>query len=385
MMNRKGGFPGPRVTVSVYFFFCGLVFSTWAARIPDVKDHFRLNDAQLGAVLLLLPLGSVSALPVAGWIIERLGSRLVTCLSAALYAVSLWTLALAPTVPWLSVVLFLFGFLGDMLNISMNTQGLSVQKRLEKPILSGLHAQWSFGALAGVSLAGWALKSGLPTASHFLAVSLPVSLLSLLLYPGMVPDPSLDGDGRRIFVRPDRALMLLGLVCFCNTLSEGAMADWSSLYYRDAIGEKGGVSTTGYMAFTLAMTLGRLAGDRLIQRLGHRRMLMLNGLLIAAGMLLAVAWARPHSVIAGFALVGLGVSSVIPIAYMIAGRSRSMAPAAALAAVSAIGFTGFLIGPPIIGFIAHEVTLRISLLLVAVMGLVIFTISARSKGGGETG
>ena len=384
-MHRKGWFPGPRVTVSVYFFFCGLVFSTWAARIPDVKDHFRLNDAQLGAVLLLLPLGSVSALPVAGWIIDRLGSRLVTCVSAALYAVSLWSLSLAPTVGWLSILLFLFGFLGDMLNISMNTQGLSVQKIIEKPMLSGLHAQWSFGALAGVSLAGWTLKAGLSTGSHFLAVSLPVALLSLLLYPGMVPDPSREGEGRRIFARPDRALLLLGLVCFCNTFSEGAMADWSSLYYRDVIGEKGGVSTTGYTAFMLAMTLGRLAGDRLIQGLGYRRMLMLNGLLIAAGMLLAVAWTRPFSVIIGFALVGLGVSSVIPIAYMIAGRNRSMAPAAALAAVSAIGFTGFLIGPPIIGFIAYEVTLRTSLLLVALMGLVIFTVSARSIAKGESG
>ncbi len=384
-MHRKGWFPGPRVTVSVYFFFCGLVFSTWAARIPDVKDHFRLNDAQLGAVLLLLPLGSVSALPVAGWIIDRLGSRLVTCVSAALYAVSLWSLSLAPTVGWLSILLFLFGFLGDMLNISMNTQGLSVQKIIEKPMLSGLHAQWSFGALAGVSLAGWTLKAGLSTGSHFLAVSLPVALLSLLLYPGMVPDPSREGEGRRIFARPDRALLLLGLVCFCNTFSEGAMADWSSLYYRDVIGEKGGVSTTGYTAFMLAMTLGRLAGDRLIQGFGYRRMLMLNGLLIAAGMLLAVAWTRPFSVIIGFALVGLGVSSVIPIAYMIAGRNRSMAPAAALAAVSAIGFTGFLIGPPIIGFIAYEVTLRTSLLLVALMGLVIFTVSARSIAKGESG
>jgi MFS family permease len=163
------------------------------------------------------------------------------------------------------------------------------------------------------------------------------------------------------------------------------MADWSSLYYRDAIGERGGISTTGYTAFTLSMTLGRLVGDRLIQWMGYRRMLMINGLLIAAGMTVAVAWPKPGAVIAGFALVGLGVSSVIPIAYMIAGRSRSMAPAAALAAVSAIGFTGFLLGPPLIGFIANEVTLRYALLLVAAMGAVIFLVSSRSIGTSDAG
>ena len=150
MKGREGWFLSPRATVSVYFFFCGLVFATWAARIPDVKDRFHLNDAQLGAILFMLPLGSVSALPVAGWIIDRLGSRLVTSVSAALYGLSLWSLSQASTVALLSAFLLIFGFVGDMLNISMNTQGLSVQRSLSRPILSGLHAQWSFGALAGV-------------------------------------------------------------------------------------------------------------------------------------------------------------------------------------------------------------------------------------------
>lgn len=385
MMARDGWFLSPRFTVSVYFFFCGLVFSTWAARIPDVKDRFHLNDAQLGAILFMLPLGSVSALPVAGWIIDRLGSRLVTSVSAALYGLSLWSLSQASTVALLSAFLLIFGFVGDMLNISMNTQGLSVQRSLSRPILSGLHAQWSFGALAGVLLAGWTLKAGMGMEAHFLSVSLPMTALSVLLAFGMLADIPGDGEGRRIFAWPDKALMLLGLVCVCNTMSEGAMADWSSLYYRDAIGERGGISTTGYTAFTLSMTLGRLVGDRLIQWMGYRRMLMINGMLIAAGMTVAVAWPKPGAVIAGFALVGLGVSSVIPIAYMIAGRSRSMAPAAALAAVSAIGFTGFLLGPPLIGFIANEVTLRYALLLVAAMGAVIFLVSSRSIGTSDAG
>ena len=378
-------FSRPRVAASVYFFICGLVFATWAARIPDVKDRFDLDEAQLGGLLFMLPFGSVSALPVAGWVIDRLGSRWVTAASAALYGLLLWSLSMAGSPAGLSVLLFLFGFVGDMLNISMNTQGLNVQRTMGRTILSGLHAQWSFGALAGASLAGWALKAGLSMESHFMYVAGTVFALSLFVSPWMLADPERDRASRKVYSWPDRALVLLGLICFCNTIAEGAMADWSSLYYRGVLKDGGGVSTTGYMAFTLAMALGRLAGDRLIQRLRYRRMLMLNGALVAAGLLLAILLPRPAAVITGFALVGLGVSSVIPIVYMIAGKTRTMSPAAALATVSAIGFTGFLTGPPLIGFIAHEVTLRWSLLLVAALGLVIAWVSSRAIGRDDGG
>jgi MFS family permease len=157
------------------------------------------------------------------------------------------------------------------------------------------------------------------------------------------------------------------------------MADWSSLYYRQTLQDPGGVSTTGYVAFTLSMALGRLAGDRIIAALGYRKTLMSNGLLIAAGLSIALIWPEPLAVIVGFAAVGLGVSSVIPIAYMIAGRSGEMAPAAALASVSAIGFTGFLIGPPVIGLIADASSLTWGLALVALLGICITALSTRVR------
>jgi MFS family permease len=159
-------------------------------------------------------------------------------------------------------------------------------------------------------------------------------------------------------------------------MAEGAMADWSSLYYRQVLEDKNKVSTTGYTAFTFAMALGRLTGDRLIQILRFRNTLILNGLLIVLGLTLALGWQVPIAVISGYALVGLGVSSVIPIVYMIAGKSKTMAPSAALATVSTIGFTGFLIGPPVIGLIAHETSLRIALLLVVLLGFIIVFLAA---------
>jgi MFS family permease len=183
---------------------------------------------------------------------------------------------------------------------------------------------------------------------------------------------------QKLFTWPGKALLILGLICFCTAMCEGAMADWSSLYYRQVQQAPGKVSTTGYTAFTFAMAIGRLMGDRIILRLRYRKTLMLNGLLIASGLALALGIQVPVAVIIGYAMVGLGVSSVIPIVYMIAGKSKQMAPAAALAAVSTIGFTGFLIGPPVIGFIAHETGLRLALVLVLVLGVLISWLSARA-------
>jgi MFS family permease len=367
-----------RISVSFYFFFCGLIFSTWAARIPSIKDHFELNEAALGGLLFMLPMGSLVALPIAGWSVHRFGSKWVTLTAAIAYGLILLLISSAGGIWQLSVLLFCFGFAGDILNISMNTQGLSVQQILNKPILSGLHAQWSIGALAGAVIGGWSMKNNQSTAVHFMIVSIISMSIALWMSFYMIKDYQHAEAGQKLFTRPGKALLLLGMTCFCTAMAEGAMADWSSLYYRQVLQNQSRVSTTGYTAFTFAMAIGRLMGDRLIQIFRYRNTLIFNGVLIASGITIALTWQVPVAVIIGYALVGLGVSSVIPIVYMIAGMSRTMAPAAALATVSTIGFTGFLIGPPVIGFIAHETSLRFALILVVVLGIIIVLLAGKA-------
>jgi MFS family permease len=357
--------------VSWYFLCCGLVFSSWAVRIPAVKDLFGLNEASLGAVLFLLPLGSFLALPIAGWAVHRFGSRMITVLSAIGYSLLLVMIGYCGEVWQLSVVLFFFGFFGDFLNIAMNTQGLSVQRMVNRSVLSGMHGLWSVGALLGAVIGGWSLRSGWSTLQHLSGVAVACALLSLVFYTWLVRDQLPIGGPQKVFVLPERALLLLGLICFCTAVCEGAMADWGSLYYRQVLRDPDGVSTTGYTAFTFAMAAGRFMGDRVIQRLRYRNTLILNGLCIALGLSIALGIPSPVLVVLGYALVGIGVSVVIPIVYMIAGKSVKMAPAAALAAVSTVGFTGFMAGPPVIGFIAHETGLRLALVTVMVLGLVI--------------
>ena len=367
-----------RVAVSWYFLCCGWIFSSWAARIPAVKDGFNLNDAQLGSVLFMLPFGSIVALPIAGWSVHRFGSRAITLLSAIGYAILLVSIGYCRQIWQLGLVLFMFGFFGDLLNIAMNTQGLGVQQKMQRPILSSMHGLWSIGALCGAVVGGWTLRMQWETSRHFWLVAVVCILLSLAFYLFLIGDEPSASAGQKIFVRPDRALLLLGLICFCTAVAEGAMADWSSLYYRQVMQDPGKISTTGYTAFTLAMAIGRLFGDRLIAALRYRRTLILNGIFIAGGLALALGIPQPLPVILGYALVGLGVSSVIPIVYMIAGKSATMAPAAALAAVSTVGYTGFLIGPPMIGFIAHETGLRLALVTVLLLGMVITMVSAKT-------
>jgi MFS family permease len=308
--------------------------------------------------------------------VARFGSRLVSPVSVVAYALALYGLSQSPTVHTFSLALFIFGFVGDTVNIAMNTQGLDVQRAMDKPILSSFHALWSVGALCGALVGGWTLKQNLDTATHMLIIFIPVSILALVNYRFLLPDEGKGQEGGKLFALPDKALLLIGIICLCATLCEGAMADWSALYYQEVLSGPVGVITAGFTGYAFTMALGRFSGDRLIHAFGYRNVLMLDAVLIAGGMALALAFRWPAMVILGFGLVGFGVSTIIPIAYSMAGRSNTLRPSVALAAVSTVGFTGFLIGPPVIGFIAHEVGLRTALLLVTALGVVIFLLSS---------
>jgi fucose permease len=372
-----------RIAISSYFYFLGFIFSSWASRIPQVKDKFQLNEAELGAVLFMLPLGALAALPFSGWLVHKLSSRLMSVVSALVYTALLYLIASATTILSLSIVLFGFGLIGNFGNISMNTQGISIQYQINTPILSSLHAMWSIGAFSAAAVSGWTMRMGYSTSLHFLIVSLIAALMIIVGSFHLIPDEGLGDETSKVFVLPNRKLVLSGIICFCVAMSEGAMADWSSLYYRQIMHQLNTISTTGYTAFTMCMAAGRLAGDRLVQSFKHGAVLKANGILILAGMTLSLSLEHPISVMIGFALVGFGVSSVIPIVYMLAAKSKDMATSAALSAVSSVGFTGFLIGPPLIGFIAHEVGLRMALTIVAMLGAMIFLLSKKVKTGNQ--
>jgi len=368
-----------RLSISLYFYFLGFIFSSWASRIPQIKDKFNLNEAELGGVLFMLPLGALAALPFSGWLVHKLGSRTMSIASALTYTILLYAIAMADSILAPSIILFGFGLIGNFGNISMNTQGISIQHKIQKPILSSLHAMWSIGAFSAAAITGWMIKAGYSTSQHFMIVSILTILIVLIGAFFLIPDEIVDDVSAKVFVLPNKKLILLGMICFCVAMSEGAMTDWSSLYFRQIIHKLNTVSTTGYTAFAMCMALGRLMGDKLVQSFKHSTVLKTNGFLILIGMIISLSMTYPATVILGFALVGFGTSSVIPIVYMLAAKTKEMAPSAALSAVSSVGFTGFLIGPPSIGFIAHEVGLRSALIIVAFLGSMIYLLSSKVK------
>ena len=195
----------------------------------------------------------------------------------------------------------------------------------------------------------------------------------------MIRDAQRSDEQQKIFVLPNRGLILLGVICFCVAMSEGAMSDWSSLYYRQVLHALTSSTTAGYTSFAFCMALGRFTGDRFIHAFGHSRVLKMNGLLISLGMSISLFIQHPLWVIIGFACVGFGVSSVIPIVYMLAAKSKSMPPAVALSAVSSVGFTGFLVGPPIIGFLAQGLGLRLALFILVILGIMIWLLAFKAR------
>jgi MFS family permease len=372
-----------RSAISVYFYLLGFVFSSWASRIPDVKDKFSFSEAELGGMLFMLPLGALAALPLSGWLVHRGGSRLISALSLICYGLFLALVGLSDKPGLLSLALFLFGLIGNIGNISMNAQGLAIQHWMGKVILSSLHAMWGLGAFSAAAVSGWMMDLHFSISLHFALIGGIAFFGAVLFYFFLLPDVVAAETSEKVFAWPGKGLMLLGLICFCVTMSEGAMADWSSLYYRQVVNSLHTASTLGYTAFALCMTMGRFAGDRVLQWLSHAQLLRINGVLIFIGIFLALAFPVKWVVICGFALVGFGVSSVFPIVYMLAAKSKTMSTSAALAAVSSVGFIGFLIGPPMIGFVAEETGLRMSLWVVALLGLIIMMLAYRLESSVE--
>ncbi len=368
-----------RWATNALFFVAGISFSSWASRIPDVKEMLGLGDAALGTVLFAMPVGSLSALPVAGIIINYWGSRKVNVLAIGLYFIALPLLGLA-TQPWqLACALFVFGFAGDLLNIAMNVQAVNVEKLMKKSIMSSFHAVFSSGFMIGATVGGLLASAHVSPFVHLSSVALINVVVMALAYQWLVSQDFKSEEAQPLFAMPDKSLMLLGIICFCGMLSEGAMADWSVLYYKKVLVNTQGYATAGFTAFSVAMVVGRILGDKTVAAIGLRNTLMLNCALVTLGMLLAVGFPSPVAVIIGFGITGLGLSTVVPLIYSEAGHSKTMAAGVALAAISTVGIAGFLIGPVMIGYISEYTSLRIALASLVLLGLLGTLLSSKIK------
>jgi len=370
-----------RLSVLAVFFFNGFAIASWFVRIPAVRNDLSLSEGLLGVALLGVAVGAMASMPVAGALASRFGSRRVVGATALLLAVSLVPPALAPNLFFLVLALVLLGAANGALDVSMNAQAVAVEERYGRPIMSSFHAAFSFGGLAGAAGGGVIASLGVGTLAHLSAVAALCAVAALVAYRPLLPaSADAAGGDTPAFARPTRALLGLGIISFCVLLGEGAMADWSAVYLNGTLQTGPGLAAAGYAAFSLTMAFGRLFGDRLIERVGSATLVRLCGALAAVGLGVALTVANPVAALVGFACAGAGFSIVFPAALSAAGRTEGMAAGPALAAVSTAGYTGFLIGPPTIGFVAELVGLGGALYIVVALSTAIVLLAGAVRG-----
>ena len=351
--------------VGLVFASDSLLFGSWVAHIPFVKESLRLTDAELGLALFAMPAGLLTMNPLTGWLVGWLG-QVRTCFWAAFFLCLFITIPVAAPNVWvLAVALYGIGLCAALINVAMNTLATDVEKAHGITIMSASHGMWSVGGLVGSAVAGLAIANRVPPAWHMLGMAATVLILTLLIRPVLRTIPVLLPLKAASFVRPNRELFLMILIGLAVALGEGVAFDWSAVYLRDSLGASGGVAALGFGAFSLTMTLGRFTGDVLIPHFGAKRLLLGGGLLAAAGLLVAVAVPTPPVALLGFALLGAGCSLGAPILYGAALRVPGIAPAAGLATFATFSFIGFLVGPPLIGVVAEAVGLAWGLVFVA--------------------
>jgi MFS family permease len=370
-----------RIAVSIFFFIQGLTFGTWSSRIPDIQKLLHINDAALGGVLFSLPLGQFVGMFYSGFLVSKFGSKKILIIAALIYpAVLLW-LGSANS-PWLlSLALFIFGLSGNLMNISVNTQGVGVERIYGRNILASFHGIWSLAGFTAGLFSNLMVGFSIVPFYHF-CIIYGISLILLIVAQKSI----LPRDGIRkqeknhpFFVKPNKLILILGTISFGSLLCEGTMFNWSSLYFEKVLFLPETLIRTGFIAFLLTMSAGRFLADWLASRFGIEKIIFVSGFLVALGLCISVIFPHLYTATFGFLLVGLGTSSIIPLCYSLAGKTKNMHPGMAVTTVSMIGFLGYMTGPTIVGVISEISNLRWAFGIIAVLCLLIPVFSGKIK------
>jgi MFS family permease len=370
-----------RVAVSVFFFCQGICFASWASRIPDIKTALHLSEAALGTILLGLPIGQFLTMPFSGRAVTRFGSKKVLRIAIIFYCLALSSIGLV-NAPWqLAVCLFAFGVSGNMCNISVNTQGVNAEALYGRAIMSSFHGVWSTAGFTGAVTGLLMMKLQLTPFLHFCIVASIVILVSQFFAKYLLHTPtSRSAASFKRISMPHGLLLQLGIIGFCCLSCEGCMFDWSGVYFKQVVKAEGSLVSLGYASFMIMMATGRFVGDKLAEKFSRKKMVQVSGVLIFSGMMFAVLLPYLVTATIGFLVVGFGVSTIIPLLYSTVGKAElKVSKGIAIATVSSIGFLGFLMGPPLIGYIAQLAGLQYSFMTIAFLGLGISVLISRVK------
>jgi MFS family permease len=368
-----------RLAVSLFYLGQGMGFASWASRIPDIKHQLNLSDAALGTILLALPAGQLCTMPVSAKLVTKYGSKKLLTIAAPLYVIALTNLGLAGSSWQLALSLFFFGVIGNMANIAVNTQGVDTEKLYNRPINTSFHGAWSIAGFAGALVGLLMINLHIKPYQHFIVIMCLSWINVFFNHQHLVGGREDNNTKRPFFIKPEGSLLQLGIIAFCSMAAEGAMFDWSGVYFKDVVLAPQSLVVLGYASFMVMMATGRFIGDKIILKAGRKRTMQASGIIISAGMAISVLFPNIIAATIGFMLVGLGVSTNIPSVYSVAGSHEKIPPGIALAMVSSVSYLGFLMGPPLIGYISALSNLRYSYALIGCFGLLITLLVTKTK------
>lgn len=362
-----------RIALSIVFFLSGLTFATLASRVPTIKEMFGLNEAELGSLLLVMPISSILGLPLSGWLVEKFETRLPLFIGAILLALFVASLSLANTVWLFGVGLFMFAFFNRICNIAMNTQAINVQEKFQKKINGSFHGLWSVGGIAGVGFSTLMVSLDIGLSVHFISVGLFSATMFATTYRWLMRGDRATSKSKLRLGRPDPLILTLGMLVFLAALTEGGMFDWSGVYFREVVMVE--IFTYGYLTFMVAMAISRFMSDRLIDKFGLKKMYVISAMTSVMGFTISVAFPMFWPAMIGFTLVGLGSATIIPMTFSLAGTSNKYSVGMTISLIGTYGMVGMLLGPPLIGYIAHLLSLKASFVFLAIAALSIIPMS----------
>jgi len=355
----------PAHSTRVAFFIAGFGMAAWAPLVPFAKERLEIHEGALGTLLLCLGAGSIIAMPLAGILTSRLGCRRVLILSVLVVCATLPMLAQVSSVFWLGLVLFFYGAGIGSLDCAMNIQAIILERASGRTMMSGFHGLFSLGGVVGAGGVSGLLSLGMSPWNATLIVAAVIALLLALSASHFLPYGGRSGGPA--FALAKGVVLFIGVLCFILFLTEGAMLDWSAVFLADVRGMSPAHAGLGYAAFAATMTVGRLTGDRYVRRVGPKVVVIGGALLAAAGLALATLIASWPVALLGYALVGVGCSNIVPVMFSLAGKQNEMPESIAVPAITTMGYAGVLLGPAIIGFVAHATNLATALLILSVM------------------
>jgi MFS family permease len=362
-----------RLAVSLFFFTNGFQVGNYVARLPEIQKLYGVSNATLGTILLCSAAGAISAMPFAGLLTVRFGSRLITIATGIAFIFLIPLIPILPNLWLLAGLFFLFGVFGGSEDVAMNGQAVYVERLYQRPILSSFHGVWSIGTALGAGFGAFFAKLSIGLFTHFALMSAMSFGLLFWAAFNLIKDGPLSINAEKsenseqeaesvAFRLPSKAILPLGIIAFCGMTGEGSIGDWAAIYMHKVIGKDEAFSAMAFGAFAIAMTLGRVTGDVVTEALGKRKHLIYSSLCAIFGLAFALAFNNPWTVLAGFFIVGLGLATIVPIVYSTAGNTEGVSPSVGIAMATTIGYAGFFVGPPTIGYLADAFSLRIGLL-----------------------